>query len=85
MGHMMNSVILGLIFTFSIGPRLTSLGRQIAGGIVYGVVIFAAMWFVVLPLVNPVMLNLNAAAFFVGHMMWGAALGSANYLVVARA
>jgi len=85
MGHMMNSVIFGLIFAFLIGPRLTSLGRQIAGGIVYGVVIFAAMWFLVLPLVDPVMLNLNPGVFFLGHMMWGAALGAVNHFVVAGA
>ena len=84
MGHMMNSVIFGLVFAFLIGPRLPSLGRQIVAGLVYGVAIFAAMWYIVLPLVNPVMLNLNTGVFFLGHMMWGAALGAVNYFVVAR-
>lgn len=85
MGHMMNSIILGLIFAFLIGPRLPTLGRQIVGGIVYGVAIFIGMWYLVLPLIDPVMLNLNAGVFFLGHMMWGAALGAVNYIVVARA
>ena len=85
MGHMMNSVIFGLVFAFLIGPRLPSLGRQIVGGLIYGVAIFIVMWYVILPLINPVMLNLNAGVFFLGHMMWGAALGAANYLVVTRA
>lgn len=85
MGHMMNSVILGLIFAFVIGPRLPTLSRKIGGGVVYGVVIFLVMWFLILPLIDPVMLNLNAAVFFLGHMMWGAALGAVNHLVVARA
>ena len=75
MGHMMNSVILGLIFAFVIGPRLSTRSKKIGGGVVYGVVFFLMMWFLILPLIDPVMLNLNAAVFFLGHMMWGAALG----------
>ena len=85
MGHMMNSVIFGLVFGLLIGPRLPSLGRQILGGLAYGVAIFIVMWFIVLPLINPVMLNLNTGVFFLGHMMWGAALGAVNHFVVARA
>lgn len=33
------------------------------------------MWFVAVPAVDPLVLNLNGVAFLVGHMMWGAALG----------
>ena len=44
-------------------------------GAVWGAVVFAMMWYVVVPAVDPGMLNLNAPAFFVGHLMWGAALG----------
>ncbi len=33
------------------------------------------MWFVVVPAIDPLMLNLNAAVFFAAHLMWGAALG----------
>ena len=43
------------------------------------------MWYLDLPLINPAMLQLNAEVFLLGHMMWGAALGAVNYLVVARA
>ena len=85
MGHMMNSVIFGLIFALLIAPRLPALARRIAGGVVYGVVVFVGMWFLILPLVDPVMLNLNAAVFFLGHIMWGAALAAVNYLVGAKA
>jgi len=84
MGHMMNSVIFGLIFAYLIAPRLKSLGRQIVAGVIYGVVIYAVMWFVVVPLVDPVMLNLNAFVFFLGHMMWGVALGAINHWAAAR-
>lgn len=78
MGHMMNSILLGLAFAFVIGPRLSTRTTKIAGGVAYGIVIFLAMWFVILPIIDPVMLNLNAAVFFLGHMMWGAALGVLN-------
>jgi len=85
MGHMMNSVIFGLIFAFLIAPRARSLVGQIVAGVVYGVVIYLVMWFVVLPLVDPVMLNLNAYVFFLGHMMWGVALGAINSWATAKA
>ena len=84
MGHMMNSVIFGLIFAYLIAPRVKSLVGQIFAGIVYGVVIYAVMWFVVVPLVDPVLLNLNAFVFFLGHMMWGVALGAINHWAAAR-
>ncbi len=51
----------------------------------FGAVVFLGMWFLIIPLIDPVMLNLNAAVFFVGHMIWGAALGAVNHRVVAKA
>ncbi|MBI5878758.1 MAG: hypothetical protein HZB53_13995 [Chloroflexi bacterium] len=83
MGHMMNSVIFGLIFTFFIAPRARARGGQITAGMVYGAVIFALMWFIVAPLADPVMLKLNAAVFFLGHLMWGAVLGLLNHQIAA--
>jgi len=85
MGHMMNSVIFGLIFAFLIAPRAKSLAGQIVAGVVYGVAIYLVMWFVVLPLVDPVMKNLNAIVFLLGHMMWGIALGAVNHWATAKA
>ena len=72
MGHMMNSVILGLIFTkLFAGSR----GALPARGVIYGLVVFGVMWFGVVPLVDPVMLKLNAAVFAISHIIWGAVLG----------
>lgn len=78
MGHMMNSLALGLLFAFLIAPRLPSIGKQIVGGVVYGVAVFVVMWTVILPLIDPVMLSVNATAFLLGHVMWGGALGWLN-------
>jgi hypothetical protein len=43
--------------------------------VVYGAAIFVLMWFVVVPLVDPVMLKLNGPAFAIAHVMWGAVVG----------
>ena len=85
MGHMMNSVFFGLIFAYLIAPRARSLVGQAVAGLVYGVLIYVVMWLIVAPLVDPVMLNLNAFLFFLGHMMWGIALGLVNHWITARA
>ncbi|MBI2939724.1 MAG: hypothetical protein HYY04_04735 [Chloroflexi bacterium] len=75
MGHMMNSVILGLVFSALIAPRLRGVGALVVGGVVYSLVVFLVMWLVLLPLIDPVMLQLNSPFFAVAHMMWGAVLG----------
>ncbi|MBI5031869.1 MAG: hypothetical protein HZB51_15170 [Chloroflexi bacterium] len=79
MGHMMNSVIFGLIFAFVIAPRFKSLIGQVVAGMMYGAVVYVVMALVVVPFVDPVMANLNTVVFFLGHLMWGVALGTLNY------
>ncbi|MEX2031541.1 MAG: hypothetical protein WEA81_01615 [Dehalococcoidia bacterium] len=74
-GHMMNSVILAAAFGVAVGRRGLGTSTLVAAGIVWGVLVFAAMWFVIVPAVDPLVLNLNWIAFLVGHVMWGAALG----------
>ncbi len=75
MGHMMNSVIFGLIFAWIFSRMARSRGGLVGAGAVYGLVIFVIMWFVVVPAVDAVMLKLNAPVFGISHVMWGAALG----------
>jgi uncharacterized membrane protein YagU involved in acid resistance len=74
-GHMMNSVILAAIFGLVASRFLHGGSTLVAAGAVYGIAVWAAMWFVVIPLIDPLMLNLNGLVFLIGHMMWGAALG----------
>jgi len=75
MGHMMNSVIFALIF-FAIASRVAvNNTARIVAGLVYGVAIFAVMWYVALPILDPVMLRVNYLGFLAGHMMYGIALG----------
>lgn len=74
-GHMMNSVILAAVFGLAVRGRGLCTSRLVGAGMIWGAAAFAAMWFVIVPAVDPLMLNLNAAAFLAGHLMWGAALG----------
>ncbi len=75
MGHMMNSVILAFVFSWLIAPRLGSVTALAVGGAAYGLLVFVVMWFGVVPLVDPVMLQLNALVFVISHVMWGATVG----------
>lgn len=74
-GHMMNSVIFGVIFAAIFSRSAASRGTLVVAGALYALVIFFVMWYVVVPAVDPVMLNLNATVFAISHLMWGAALG----------
>lgn len=74
-GHMMNSVILAAVFGFVVPRFVTGTWPLLIGGMVYATVVFFVMWFLVVPLVDPLMHNLNGFVFLVGHLMWGAALG----------
>jgi hypothetical protein len=74
-GHMMNSVILAAVFGVTVGRRGFGTTPLLVAGIVWGVIVFAVMWFVVVPAIDPLILNLNGIVFLAGHMMWGAALG----------
>ena len=75
MGHMMNSVIFGFIFVAILGRFAMSRPALAGIGIVYSLVIFAMMWYAIVPAVDPVMLRLNGTVFAIAHMMWGAGLG----------
>ena len=75
MGHMMNSVILAVIFAEFVAPRLHNTSALLLGEMLYSLIVFVVMRFVIVPLVDPVMLQLNALIFAISHLMWGAALG----------
>jgi hypothetical protein len=75
MGHMMNSVILGLVFAAIFARSPMSYGSRAVAGAGYALVIFFVMWYLVLPAIDRVMLNLNATVFAIAHLMWGGALG----------
>lgn len=76
MGHMMNSIVLGFVFVMLLGRYLRSPLQGSVIGIAYALAVFFAMWLVVLPAIDPVMLKLNPYVFAISHIAWGAALGA---------
>lgn len=75
MGHMMNSVILGGVFVVLIARRVRSTTARVVSGAAFGSLVFLGMWFVALPIIDPIMLQLSAVGFLLSHMLWGGALG----------
>lgn len=84
MGHMMNSVILGLVFALVISRIASGVVGLALTGMAYAAAIFAVMWFLLLPLIDPAMLLLNGAGFFLSHLMYGLLLGLGIWLVRER-
>lgn len=83
-GHMIESVVLGLIFIVLAGRIVHSAIGLALTGMVYGAVLFAGSWFVVLGLVDSALLLLNGAGFLVSHMMFGLLLGLGTWLARER-
>lgn len=75
MGHMMNSIILAAVFGIVASRLALSAAATVGLGMAWGTAVFAAMWFVLVPTIDPLILNLNGPAFFAAHLMWGGALG----------
>lgn len=81
--HLVVSAVFGIIFA-ALLPRGTS-GTAAAGwGVLYGIVIWAGMRYIGVPLVNSTMaarLPMMAGAFFIEHLLFGVTLGITPALV----
>lgn len=75
MGHMMNSVLFGIVFAVFLSRIAPGTVGQAITGMMYAAAIFVAMWFVVLPRIDRAMLLLNPIGFFASHLMYGLLLG----------
>jgi len=76
--HLLVSALLGAIFGIVTrrGLRLTSdFGTPVMAGLVYGLLIWMAAYFVVLPLLNPTLLDVYPPAFIIQHIAYGVVLG----------
>lgn len=76
MGHMMNSAIFALLFAQLISRPIRTTAALVSGSMIYAAAIFFAMWFVVLPVIDPAMKLVNGAGFLVSHLMFGLVLGA---------
>jgi hypothetical protein len=83
MGHMMNSVIVGIIFSLWISRVASGTVSLAALGMVYAAAIFAVMWYAVLPLIDRAMLLVNGPGFLASHLLYGLVLGVGVALVRA--
>jgi hypothetical protein len=84
MGHMMNSVMFGMLFAFMTRRLRDPLGLTVTG-MMYGAAIFAVMWYAVLPAIDPAMKLVNGPGFLLSHLMYGAVLGGGLALARGRA
>ena len=76
--HLVVSALLGAIFGIVTRRwlHLTSdFGTPVMAGLVYGLLIWMAAYFVVLPLFNPALLEVYPPAFIIQHVAYGVVLG----------
>jgi hypothetical protein len=78
--HIITSVVFGVAFALMTRISLFATGAFFAISTALGVVLWASMTYFVLPLVDPLMFKYAAGTpWFVGHIAFGAALGSTPY------
>jgi len=74
-GHMMNSVILGVIFAAVVWKLVHNPIVLAMAGMLWGAIVYVFMWWAVIPTIDPAMKLLNAPWFFVSHLVFGMVLG----------
>jgi hypothetical protein len=72
------SAALGALFgivTRRILHLTSEFGTPLMAGLIYGMLIWLVGYFVVLPIVNPLLLETYAPAFIIQHLIYGAVTG----------
>jgi hypothetical protein len=76
--HLLISTALGALFgivTRRIFHLTSEFGTLLMAGLIYGMLIWLGGYFVVLPLINPLLRETYAPAFIVQHLVYGAVTG----------
>lgn len=76
--HLLVSALLGAIFGIVTRRwlRLTSdFGTPVLAGLIYGLMVWMVAYFVVLPILNPALLEVYAPAFIIQHVVYGVVTG----------
>jgi hypothetical protein len=76
--HLIMSAVLGAIFGIIIRRLLhltSDFGTPVLAGLIYGMFIWMLGFFVVLPILNPLLLQSYAPAFIIQHMVYGLVTG----------
>lgn len=87
--HALTSALLGALYAIATRPLPRSVPAQLGAGLVYGLVVWAAMIFALIPKANPFLaerIATSSTAWLVGHLAFGVTLGVAyHYLRPAPA
>ena len=78
--HLLVSTALGAVFgivTRRIFHLTSEFGTPLMAGLIYGLLIWLVDYFVVLPLINPLLRETYAPAFIIQHLVYGAVTGLA--------
>jgi hypothetical protein len=76
--HLCVSALLGALFGIVTRRWLhmtSDFGAPVLAGLIYGMLIWMVAYFVVLPLLNPTLLEVYAPAFIIQHVVYGVVLG----------
>lgn len=76
--HFAMAALLGALFGIVTRRllRLTSdFGTPVLAGLIYGMLIWLLSYFIILPLLNPVLLETYAPSFIIQHIIYGAVTG----------
>jgi uncharacterized membrane protein YagU involved in acid resistance len=76
--HLVVSALLGVLFEVAIRRVFklpSNFGIPIVTGLIYGLAIWLLAYFVFLPLMNPVLLNVYAPSFIIQNITYGVTLG----------
>jgi uncharacterized membrane protein YagU involved in acid resistance len=76
--HLLVSALLGALFGIVTRRWLhmtSDFGAPVLAGLIYGMLIWLVAYFVVLPLLNPALLDIYAPAFIIQHVVYGVVMG----------
>lgn len=76
--HLGLAAVLGGLFEMllrRIGRRLSNYGLPEVAGLVYGLLIWLAAFFVIIPMLAPLLLKIYAPALLIQHLVYGAVTG----------
>jgi len=82
--HFILSAIFGIIFALLVSRGLrvtTEYGAPVVAGLVYGGLIWLVAYFIILPILNPLLLEVYAPSFIMQNLVYGTVLGLAYMLV----
>jgi hypothetical protein len=81
--HFIVSAVLGVIYALLMSRVLrvtTEYGAPVVGGLVYGAVIWLIAYFIVAPLLNPLLLEVYAPSLIIQNLVYGTVTGLAYTL-----